>query len=186
MYKRLFMLAAAAGFLIAATPQAEVRAAAAKAPLLQTETSGIIQVRERRHYRHSRHFHRPRHVHRHYHHRRFHRSHRPWYGYRPSYGYYGYYGPSVGVYFGAPWYWSAPYYGYAYPYAWGYPAYRYVPPLAADPPAYVEKPADAPAGGAWYYCEDPQGYFPHVARCNRPWIEVAPSEIERPPEGGAP
>lgn len=81
MYKRLFMLAAAAGFLIAATPQAEVRAAAAKAPLLQTETSGIIQVRERRHYRHSRHFHRPRHVYRHYHHRRFHRSHRPWYGY---------------------------------------------------------------------------------------------------------
>jgi hypothetical protein len=29
----------------------------------------------------------------------------------------------------------------------------------------------------WYYCIDPAGYFPHVSRCNRPWVVVDPATV---------
>ena len=112
-----------------------------------------------------------------------------WYGYRPGYwgGYYGYYGPRAGVYLGTPWYWGAPYpwYGYTYPYPYASPAWRYAPPIGynyALPPAdYVERPeqtAQTAPGGMWYYCVDPPGYYPHVSRCGRPWMAVAPFDVE--------
>jgi len=72
MSKRLWMLAAAAAFLVVAKPAPDVRAAAAKLPMLQMDASNVIEVRKRRHgharrfYRH-RHFHRPRHFRRHRH-----------------------------------------------------------------------------------------------------------------------
>ena len=107
------------------------------------------------------------------------------YTYRPYWG--GYYGPRVGVTFGSPWYWGAtwspwywggPWGGYAYPYAYGYPAWRYPPIEYFDTPGpYVERAA----GGSWYYCSDPPGYFPHVSLCRRPWIAVAPFAVQ----GGA-
>lgn len=110
------------------------------------------------------------------------------------------YGPRVGVYIGAPWfwgpswYWGGPWYGYpyGYRYAYGYPygygygyPFAYAHPYASAPypPAvrYVSPPADAveqstqgAAPGAWYYCSDPPGYYPHVSTCSRPWLEVAP------------
>jgi len=104
-----------------------------------------------------------------------------------------YYGPGVGVYLGTPWYWGPPayayppagaFYPYGYPYGWGSPAYRY-PPVVVDPPVYVERPAEAPAA-RWYYCQDPPGYYPYVARCNQPWMDVAPSHAQRGGEGGRP
>jgi hypothetical protein len=32
-------------------------------------------------------------------------------------------------------------------------------------------------GDVYYYCSDPNGYFPHVAACNAPWeaLPVAPT-----------
>jgi len=44
---------------------------------------------------------------------------------------------------------------------------------------FVERPAVVvqPEGGAWYYCVDPPGYFPHVARCLRPWVVVNPADV---------
>jgi hypothetical protein len=108
-------------------------------------------------------------------------------GYRGGYGYYrgyrgGYYGG--GVYFGGPW-WGWP--GY-YPY---YPSYYYPPYPApysypydssftvapSTPPVFIEKqpPAapSAPTGdGSWYYCRDPQGYYPYVRTCNGNWEPV--------------
>jgi hypothetical protein len=44
---------------------------------------------------------------------------------------------------------------------------------------FVERPAVVaqPEEGAWYYCVDPPGYFPHVARCSRPWVVVNPSDV---------
>ena len=126
-----------------------------------------------------------------------------------GHGYYrgywgGYYGPRVGVYWGAPWYWGAasywggpwygygyPYgyayrYGYGYPYAYGYPGWRYdyPAPYAVPPSQYVEPAPSATSSGAWYYCSDPPGYFPHVKLCSKPWLEVAPfatSENAGPP-----
>jgi hypothetical protein len=43
----------------------------------------------------------------------------------------------------------------------------YVPPVVAVTPA----PA-APAQPTWYYCSNPQGYYPYVAQCTVPWQPV--------------
>lgn len=78
MNKSLVSLAAAAAFLIVATPGPKVEAAAATTvPMIKADASEVIQVRERgrsfhrfhRHRRVHRHFYR--HRHRHYHHRRW-------------------------------------------------------------------------------------------------------------------
>ena len=113
-----------------------------------------------------------------------------WYGhsggfYRPwRYGrgyYYGY--PGFSIYFGAPYYsYGYPYYGYpfyGYPY-YGYP-YYYPPGVATmpgNPPVYIQK--NPPAGqnnpsGYWYYCPDPQGYYPDIKECPNGWQQVQPS-----------
>lgn len=85
---------------------------------------------------------------------------------------------SVGIVVGYPWGW--PYYphyppSYYYPYA--YPGY---PPtvVVQSPPVYVEQgnvvaaPAQAPS--YWYYCNDPQGYYPYVKECPTGWQKVEP------------
>jgi len=86
MMKRLLSMAAAAAFALVATPGPEVRAAAAKVPMLKAESSNVIDVRSRehrrasRHYdrrRSARHYHRPRHVYRHHRHRHVWRHRRP-------------------------------------------------------------------------------------------------------------
>lgn len=41
----------------------------------------------------------------------------------------------------------------------------YVPPVAAIP-------ALAPGATYWYYCANPRGYYPYVARCLAPWRAV--------------
>ncbi|MCS3400092.1 hypothetical protein [Burkholderia thailandensis] len=62
-----------------------------------------------------------------------------------------------------------------------YPYPTYVPPAVveqAPPPV----PRGLPPARAWYYCADPQGYFPYVASCNVPWqaIPIQPDEPVRP------
>jgi hypothetical protein len=76
---------------------------------------------------------------------------------------------SAGVIIGAPW----PYY-YSPP-----PAYVYYPPLTvapASPPVYIEQGSEL--GGAeaapnyWYYCSNPQGYYPYLRDCPSGWQQV--------------
>ncbi|MCL4746080.1 MAG: hypothetical protein KJZ83_11775 [Burkholderiaceae bacterium] len=76
-------------------------------------------------------------------------------------------------------------YPYAYPYAYpyGYPyAYPY-PPAPPQPQSYVERPPEpgsdaqppegaAPEPGYWYWCTDPQGYYPSVRECPQGWLQV--------------
>jgi len=99
-----------------------------------------------------------------------HRHHRHW---RPG-GYHSYYrSPGIGFYFGSPWY-PRPY--FAYPY------YPYFPPavvtVPANPPVYIER--DPPPtnqqlpSGYWYYCDNPQGYYPYVNECPQGWRQVDP------------
>ncbi len=57
-------------------------------------------------------------------------------------------------------YYPAPVYPYPDP---------YVPPVVAVAPAPV---APAPAQPTWYYCGNPQGYYPYVAQCTVPWQPV--------------
>ena len=58
--------------------------------------------------------------------------------------------------------------------AWPYYPYPYA---YAQPQVYAE-----PQQEYWYYCKDPQGYYPYVASCPGGWMRVAPT----PPQGGGP
>ena len=83
---------------------------------------------------------------------------------------------------GAADYWGYPYY-YPYYYYPPYPAYYAPPP---DTPPAGQAPAPAQATGApppqyWYYCDNPQGYYPYVANCSSAWRQVAPT----PPAGSS-
>ena len=96
-------------------------------------------------------------------------------------GYHGYYGGwRGGAWWG--WYgfgpgWGYPYaypyyYPYGYPYSYPYPApYPTYPNAYAQPPAYSEP--EQPF--YWYYCQDPQGYYPYVTSCPGGWISVVPT-----------
>ena len=95
----------------------------------------------------------------------------------------------VGFGFWDPWWgWGpADYWGYYYPYYYPpyYPAYYSAPPPEA--PGYAP-PAGAPAQttGApppqyWYYCDNPQGYYPYVQNCSAAWRQVAAT----PPAGSS-
>ena len=91
----------------------------------------------------------------------------------------GYGRAGVGIYFGAPWpryYYPPVGYPYAYPYA-----YAPVVVAPAQPQVYIEQtPAPAQAQPApppenyWYYCNNPQGYYPYVRDCAAGWQRVAP------------
>ncbi|MGO9446667.1 MAG: hypothetical protein ACLPXB_18115 [Thiobacillaceae bacterium] len=83
---------------------------------------------------------------------------------------------------------------------WGYPGPYYYPPYSpyyyppavmtapAAPPVYVEQtqgpaPAAQPAAAAWYYCTNPQGYYPYVQQCPGGWKAVAPQPPGPPNQG---
>lgn len=99
-----------------------------------------------------------------------------WHG--GGWGYGGGWGWGVGLGLGAVlgaealygWPGYYPYAPYAGPY---YPAYTY----PAAYPAYA--PAAAPvqqaagvAAASWYYCSNPQGYYPYVQSCQTAWQPV--------------
>ena len=99
----------------------------------------------------------------------------------PAMAYGHYRGARVGIVVGAgfgPWY--SPYYYGPYP---GYGYYGYAPPYYAPvvvqqaPTTYVEQGAVSQGeGGAWwYYCADPQGYYPYVQQCRNSWQRVSPT-----------
>jgi hypothetical protein len=91
----------------------------------------------------------------------------------------------VGVFVGVPLA-GAYYYGPRYYYP---PPYYYYPsaPIAlapASPPVYVEQAdqqtsAQLPAN-YWYYCNNPQGYYPTVKECPAGWQRVAPQPPSHP------
>lgn len=77
----------------------------------------------------------------------------------------------VGVYFGGPIFWPgyypAPYYG---------PYYNSTT-VIAQPPVYIEQapgPAPTSSSNSWYYCNNPDGYYPYVKECPSGWQRVAP------------
>jgi hypothetical protein len=76
----------------------------------------------------------------------------------------------VAVGIGAPLYYPDPYYYYPPPVVYAPPPTYYVAP----PPTYV-----APQAQTWYYCDNPQGYYPYVANCATGWRQVPAA----PPQG---
>ncbi|MBX3616317.1 hypothetical protein [Nitrosomonas sp.] len=99
-------------------------------------------------------------------------------------GYYGpgFYGGYGGYGFGG--------YGYGYPYYYS-PWYAYPTPVVptapivpTTPPVYIERqeaqssqPAQSQAN-YWYYCRDPDGYYPYVKNCPGGWLPVSPRPAE--------
>ncbi|GJL72241.1 MAG: hypothetical protein NMNS01_14400 [Nitrosomonas sp.] len=70
------------------------------------------------------------------------------------------------------------FYGYGYPFY--YPPYYAYPPtviVPTEPPVYIQKEQPQPAqpqANFWYYCENPDGYYPYVKKCPNGWQPVSP------------
>ncbi len=75
----------------------------------------------------------------------------------------------------ARWYGPGVYYEYGPVYA---PPPVYVVPHAYPPAYYVPAPAPPmsapipPPPQSWYFCENPQGYYPYVDQCATAWRRV--------------
>jgi len=51
----------------------------------------------------------------------------------------------------------------------------YPAPVVVESPAPVYQQQPQAAQQSWYYCQDPQGYYPYVQQCPRGWQPVAPT-----------
>jgi len=88
-------------------------------------------------------------------------------------GGHGGHGPRVGVGF-----WIGPGWGWPYYYPSNY--YPYYPPeppivIQQQPEVYVQPVPQEEQTLYWYYCKDPQGYYPYVNRCPSGWMKVVPT-----------
>jgi hypothetical protein len=109
-------------------------------------------------------------------------------GYQGSGGYHGYgnyhgyggnhghgnsysFGFAIGPGWGPGW-WGPPAYPY-YPYYSYYPA----PPVVVEqqPQGYVQQ--NQPESDYWYYCQNPEGYYPYVKSCPGGWMKVVPETV---------
>jgi hypothetical protein len=62
-----------------------------------------------------------------------------------------------------------------------YPNYGWYPPtvvtVPVTPPVYIQQSPPVVQSyqpGYWYYCTNPQGYYPYVRECPYGWQQVAP------------
>jgi hypothetical protein len=100
----------------------------------------------------------------------------------------GHGGVGVGVQIGVPLGGYAAYSGYGQPYPYRayppvYSTYQsttiisppvvYVAP-GSNPPQIVQQNGGALPNGWWYYCPQPEGYYPHVQSCSQPWQAIEP------------
>lgn len=94
-------------------------------------------------------------------------------GFYGRYGYGGYGFGGFGGYGFGGYGWG----GYGYPFY--YPPYYYYPPtviVPTTPPVYIQQQVQPvqPQTGYWYYCQNPDGYYPYVRNCPGGWLQVAP------------
>ncbi|PKM12788.1 MAG: hypothetical protein CVV13_04055 [Gammaproteobacteria bacterium HGW-Gammaproteobacteria-3] len=84
---------------------------------------------------------------------------------------------SYGFYFGAPYY-SYPYYSYPY---YSYPYYApTIITAPSSPPVYIQQSPQVTQQyqtGYWYYCANPEGYYPYVKDCPDGWQQVEPTPL---------
>ncbi len=101
-----------------------------------------------------------------------------WGGHHGGWGYgrggygYGFGGLGFGLGLG----YGLGYYGGAY-----YPPYYPYPPAVitapATPPVYIQQSppvAQQYPNGYWYYCTNPEGYYPYIKECPNGWQQVNP------------
>lgn len=81
-----------------------------------------------------------------------------------------YVGPPVG------WAWHYPSPAYYYPYPYYYPPVVVAP---SAPPVYIQQQQEPEAAQPqaqpdyWYYCNNPDGYYPYIKQCPGGWQKVA-------------
>ena len=89
----------------------------------------------------------------------------------------------IGVWLGPGWWpgWGWPYYYPSYyPY---YPAEQTI--VIQQPEVYEQPTPQAEQPVYWYFCKNPQGYFPYVKQCPSGWMKVVPTPPDSsvtPPE----
>lgn len=96
--------------------------------------------------------------------------------------YHGWHGGTFGWWwtFGPSWYW------YDYP-VYPYPAYPVYAPGPYYDDNYVPQEELGPAPQQfWYYCDNPQGYYPYVTSCNGEWRQVPTRPDDAPDDNGPP
>jgi len=79
------------------------------------------------------------------------------------------------------WWWFAGGTGYFY----DAPVYPYpviVSEVTVQEPATPPPPVPAPPAPAYYYCDEPAGYYPYVMTCSKPFrsVPVAPQSAAQP------
>lgn len=89
-----------------------------------------------------------------------------------NYGYGGL-GLGLGLAYGLGYYGG---YGYG-----GYPYYNYPPTVVTvpvAPPVYIQQTPQVVQqnpSGYWYYCNNPEGYYPYIKQCPNGWQQVEPT-----------
>jgi len=85
------------------------------------------------------------------------------------YGGYGYGGYGFGGYgYGYPYFYPRP---FAYPQTVIVPIYH---PVYIQQPQAQQAQQAQPKASYWYYCQNPDGYYPYVKNCPDGWLQVAP------------
>lgn len=84
----------------------------------------------------------------------------------------------VGVFIGAPLFYGPGWYGDPF-YDPFYRPYYDRPYAVQPPPVYVERDV-APPASLWYFCNNPQGYYPYVSQCPAGWRAVRPDSVPHP------
>lgn len=72
-----------------------------------------------------------------------------------------------------PWWWGAQ----TYPYYSYYPYYSSPAVIQQQPSVYVQPTPQPEEQSYWYYCPNPQGYYPYIKRCPKGWMKVLPSPV---------
>lgn len=64
---------------------------------------------------------------------------------------------------------------------WGYPSYPYYPYYTAppvviqqQPDTYIQQTPQSETPSYWYFCREPEGYYPYVKKCPKGWLRVVP------------
>lgn len=80
------------------------------------------------------------------------------------------------------------YYGFGYYDPFFYPPFYSYPPVIvpmtqpiivpSTPPVYIQQQQESAMPqsqtNSWYYCQDPDGYYPYVKQCPGGWLRVNP------------
>ena len=75
------------------------------------------------------------------------------------------------------WGFSRGFYGLGFGFGPGYYGYPPVVTVPAIPPVYIQQSppvAQQYQSGYWYYCSNPEGYYPYIKECLTSWQQVEP------------